>query len=51
MNFFISWVLDLFKKPELTVEVTHVKKVATKTKSAAKKSVKKPAKKTTKKAK
>ena len=49
MNFFISWVLDLFKKPELTILVEPapkpaVKKVATKKKPAAKKSTKKPTK-------
>lgn len=52
MNFIVSWVLELFKKPELTVTVEPapkaaptVKKVATKKKPAAKKSVKKTVKK------
>lgn len=50
MNFIVSWVLELFKKPELTVAVepapkANVKKVATKKKPAAKKSTKKPTKK------
>jgi hypothetical protein len=48
MNFIVSWVLDLFKKPELTISVEPapiVKKVATKRKPAAKKSTKKTTKK------
>lgn len=50
MNFIVSWVLELFKKPELTVAVEPapkpaVKKVATKKKSTAKKSPKKTTKK------
>lgn len=52
MNFIVSWVLELFKKPELTVAVEPapapkpaVKKVATKKKSTAKKSTKKTIKK------
>jgi hypothetical protein len=52
MNFIVSWVLELFKKPEFTVTVEPtpkakpaVKKAATKRTPAAKKAVKKPVKK------
>ena len=54
MNFIVSWVLELFKKPEFTVAI----KPAPKAKPAAKKvapkrtpAAKKPVKKTVKKAK
>ena len=52
MNFIVSWVLELFKKPELTVTVEPapkakpaVKKAASKRAPAAKKSTKKTTKK------
>jgi len=52
MNFIVSWVLELFKKPEFVVAIEPapkakpaVKKAATKRTPAAKKAVKKPVKK------